>query len=252
MRPRILPMLILVATLTLGVRVGEIWQGFGGIATADPDAASGADFVADPFASLQLAQATPESEADAEGTPAEGADTAADAPAQNSEPAGQGGARDLLASADPLDMTEAEIELLQQLAKRREKLEQRADTLDRRESLVKAAEKRLTEKVDEMERLRSEIEDLLVKYDEQESKQLTRLVNIYEKMKPKDAARIFEDLDQDVLLKVVERMNERKTAPILAEMRPDKAQQLTIELAERVRPKSPNARRVYLDLRPYT
>jgi flagellar motility protein MotE (MotC chaperone) len=131
-------------------------------------------------------------------------------------------------------MTEAEIELLQQLAKRREKLEQRADTLNRRESLVKAAEKRLTQKVGEMERLRTEIEDLLVKYDEQETQQLTRLVNIYEKMKPKDAARIFEDLDQEVLLKVVERMNERKTAPILAEMRPDKAQQLTIELAERL------------------
>ena len=30
MRPRILPLLILVATLTLGVRVGETWQGFGG------------------------------------------------------------------------------------------------------------------------------------------------------------------------------------------------------------------------------
>ena len=152
---------------------------------------------------------------------------------EGSKPAGQGGARDLLAAADPLDMTEAEIELLQQLAERREKLDQRAQTLDRRESLVKAAEKRLTQKVGEPVRLRILIEEMLGKYDEQESRQLARLVNIYEKMKPKDAARIFEDLAKDVLLKVVERMNERKTAPILAEMRPDKAQQLTLELAER-------------------
>ncbi|MBK1670064.1 hypothetical protein CKO28_18680 [Rhodovibrio sodomensis] len=234
MRPRILPVLILVATLTLGVRMGEIWHGFGGIATADPDAASGADFVGDPFAGLQLAQATPEADQTADegdGTAADSAST--DSASQDAMPADADGARDMLAGADPLDMTEAEIELLQQLAKRREKLEQRAETLDRRESLVKAAEKRLNQKVGEMERLRSEIEALLVKYDEQESQQLTRLVNIYEKMKPKDAARIFEDLDQEVLLKVVERMNERKTAPILAEMRPDKAQQLTIDLAER-------------------
>ncbi len=229
MRPRILPVLILVATLTLGVRVGEIWQGFGGIAAADPDAASGADFVGDPFAGLQLAQATPEPQADGD---AVAGDTGA-ARETPAAPAEKAGARDLLAAADPLDMTEAEIELLQQLAKRREKLEQRAQTLDRRENLVKAAEKRLDQKVGEMERLRAEIEDLLVKYDEQETKQLARLVTIYEKMKPKDAARIFEDLDRDVLLKVVERMNERKTAPILAEMRPDKAQQLTLELAER-------------------
>ena len=237
MRPRILPVLILVATLTLGVRVGEIWQGFGGIAAADPDAASGADFVGDPFASLQVAQATPAAEAGAAGAQAEGQDagagTRADGDLETQAEPGQDGARDLLAAADPLDMTEAEIELLQQLAERREKLEQRAQTLARRENLVEAAEKRLNQKVGEMERLRAEIEQLLVQYDEQETKQLTRLVNIYEKMKPKDAARIFEDLDQDVLLKVVERMNERKTAPILAEMRPDKAQQLTLELAER-------------------
>jgi flagellar motility protein MotE (MotC chaperone) len=235
MRPRILPLLILAATLTLGVRVGEIWQGFGNIATADPDAAAGADFVGDPFASVQLAQATPEAApeddtaaaAESAGTDGQGEGAGADGPSRSGE------ARDLLASADPLDMTEAEIKLLQQLAERRQELDARAETLDRRESLVQAAEKRLSDKVGEMERLRSEIEDLLVKYDEQETQQLARLVNIYEKMKPKDAARIFEDLDQDVLLKVVERMNERKTAPILAEMRPDKAQQLTIELAER-------------------
>jgi flagellar motility protein MotE (MotC chaperone) len=239
MRPRILPVLILAATLTLGVRIGEIWHGFGGIAAADPDAASGADLVGDPFAGLQLAQATPEAD-DPAADGAAGADAnagTADAPADPEPEAADAppgeGARDLLSATDPLDMTEAEIELLQQLAQRRQKLDQREDTLDRRESLVKAAEKRLSQKVGEMERLRAEIEDLLVAYDEQESKQLDRLVTIYEKMKPDDAARIFEDLDQDVLLKVVERMNERKTAPILAEMRPDKAQQLTLELAER-------------------
>ena len=239
MRPRILPVLILVAVLTLGVRVGEIWEGVGGIAAADPDAAGGADFVGDPFGELQVAQADPGGAADAaadtdagpspEGDPGPAADTAANDPARGDRDGGRGA----LVSADPLEMSAAEIELLQQLAARRDELDQRAQTLARRESLVKAAEKRLSEKVGELERLRAEIEDLLVAYDEQESKQLTRLVTIYEKMKPKDAARIFEDLDRDVLLKVVERMNERKTAPILAEMRADKAQRLTAELAER-------------------
>ncbi|MBK1697726.1 MotE family protein [Rhodovibrio salinarum] len=235
MRPRILPVLILVATLTLGMRVGEIWQGFGGIAAADSDAATGADFVGDPFAGLQVAQATPEGDAQAgQETPTPSDEPAAGSAANDATETPEADKpRDLLSSADPLDMTEAEIELLQQLAKRREKLDQRAETLERRERLVQAAEKRLNEKVSEMERLRKEIEALLVKYDEQETKQLTRLVNIYEKMKPDDAARIFENLDKDVLLKVVERMNERKTAPILAEMRPDKAQELTLELAER-------------------
>ncbi len=231
MRVRILPILITFAVLTLGVRAGEIWQGFGGIAEAQGDAAAVADFVSDPFADAvptrpQIAQATPPEDAPS-------ADAAASDPAGQDAGSGPGASGDLLANADPLAMSDAEIELLQQLAARRKELDRREDQLEQRESVVQAAEKRLNDKVAELDRLRGEIEALLVDYDEQEDKQLTRLVNIYEKMKPKDAARIFEDLEMTVLLKVVERMKERSTAPILAEMRSDKAQELTLELAER-------------------
>jgi flagellar motility protein MotE (MotC chaperone) len=52
-------------------------------------------------------------------------------------------------------------------------------------------------------------------------------------MDAEDAAQIFENLDMTVLLKVVDRMNERRTAPILAEMGAEKAQALTLELAKR-------------------
>ena len=52
-------------------------------------------------------------------------------------------------------------------------------------------------------------------------------------MKPKDAARIFEELDMEVLLEVIERMKERKTAPILAQMNPQRAKTVTLELAQR-------------------
>ncbi len=58
-------------------------------------------------------------------------------------------------------------------------------------------------------------------------------MNIYESMKPDDAARIFEDLDMPVLLRVLGRMSERKSAPILAEMNAERAQAVTLELAER-------------------
>ena len=56
------------------------------------------------------------------------------------------------------------------------------------------------------------------------------LVKIYENMKPKDAARIFEDLELDTLLEVSERMKERKLAGIIAKMSPQKAREITIEL----------------------
>ncbi|HEX3498406.1 MAG TPA: hypothetical protein VHT04_03700, partial [Stellaceae bacterium] len=59
------------------------------------------------------------------------------------------------------------------------------------------------------------------------------LVRIYETMKPKEAARIFEQLDLPVLLDVLEQMKELKTAPILAAMDPAKVKAVTLALAAR-------------------
>jgi flagellar motility protein MotE (MotC chaperone) len=52
-------------------------------------------------------------------------------------------------------------------------------------------------------------------------------------MKPKDASNVFEKLDMNILLDVVERMKEAKIAPIIAAMNPDKAKSVTEELAGR-------------------
>src|SRR3546814_15442768 len=105
--------------------------------------------------------------------------------------------------------------------------------MDEREVLLKAAEQRIDQKIGELESLQSSIEALLVTHDEQSEAQMQSLVKIYESMKPKDAARIFEELDMEVLLEVVERMKERKTAPILAELNTQRAKPVTIELAPR-------------------
>jgi flagellar motility protein MotE (MotC chaperone) len=61
-------------------------------------------------------------------------------------------------------------------------------------------------------------------------------VKIYETMKPKDAARIFEQLDMPVLLGVLERMKEMKSSAILAAMDASKAKAATMALAERHAP----------------
>lgn len=237
MRFRLLPVLIVMAVLTLGMRLGEIWSGLGGIAVADGDAASSADFVADPFEPVQIAQAQGGdggAAASAEGGAASGAAGGEPGAAADTVPDGaeDGTTKDLTAR-DPLSMSEAEIELLQQLANRREELDQRAQKLEQRESLLKAAEKRLEKDISKLETLKADIEQLLVQYDKQQERQVKRLVSIYEKMDPEDAARIFEDMEMKVLLKVIDRMNERRTAPILAEMQPQQAQALTLELAKR-------------------
>src|SRR3546814_11509949 len=96
-----------------------------------------------------------------------------------------------------------------------------------------AAEKRIDERIAELKKLEASIKQIVQQYDQQEEKNLQSLVKVYENMKPKDAARIFEKLDPDVLLNVVERMKEAKVAAVLSEMTPATAQDLTVRLATR-------------------
>jgi flagellar motility protein MotE (MotC chaperone) len=98
---------------------------------------------------------------------------------------------------------------------------------------MEAAEGRVDRKLEELKALQATIEGLLVQHDQQEEEQMQSLVKIYESMKPKDAARIFEQLDMVVLLDVIGRMKERKSAPILAMMDPERAKEVTLELASR-------------------
>ena len=130
-------------------------------------------------------------------------------------------------------MTETEIEVLQSLANRREALDKREDEIDLREKLLIAAETRVDDKISELKGLEEQIASLLTTRDEKQEAQITSLVKVYETMKAKDAARIFEDLDTDILLDVAGRMKEKSMAAILAAMKSDAAQELTLMLVKR-------------------
>ena len=132
-----------------------------------------------------------------------------------------------------LKISESEFEVLQKLALRRKELDERAKKMDMRETLISAAEQRLEQKMAELKALKSLIEETLKNRNEDQEKQMQSLVKMYEAMKPKDAAQIFEELDIDVLLDVVARMSERKVAPILGLVTPDRAKEITVELADR-------------------
>jgi flagellar motility protein MotE (MotC chaperone) len=238
MRLRILPVLIVMAMAMLGLRLTDIWHGFGNLAAAEDKAGHEPDrvrakSVGDAVTDVQVAQAQ-----EGEGTSG-GANAQDDSEGRASETGKEATADrdDKDENADrpvnPLEMSNAEIEVLQQLSERRKALEARETKLDEREQLLQAARKRLEADIQRLEKLKSKIQDLLIDYDEQEEKQVKRLVNIYSNMDAEAAARIFENLKMDVLLKVVDRMNERRTAPILAEMQSEKAKELTQKLAKR-------------------
>ncbi|HUN51695.1 MAG TPA: hypothetical protein VMU42_11275 [Candidatus Sulfotelmatobacter sp.] len=132
---------------------------------------------------------------------------------------------------DPTTFTQAEVDLLQNLSTRRDELDKRAKDIEMRESVLAATAKKVDEKIAALKQIQDNIQALLKQRDAADERSLKSLVKVYENMKPKDAARIFEKLDMPILLQVVERMKERNLAAILAEMDPAKAKSITIELA---------------------
>ncbi|MDE2516139.1 MAG: hypothetical protein KGL12_08955 [Rhodospirillales bacterium] len=123
--------------------------------------------------------------------------------------------------------------LLIDLRQRRRQLDARAQALDARAALIAAEEKQLAQRISDMQALQRKLEALDAQRRGQDEKRWQALVQVYQAMAPRDAARIFDALDMQVLLHVVRHMNGRKVAPILAAMQPEKARSLTDALAYR-------------------
>jgi flagellar motility protein MotE (MotC chaperone) len=121
--------------------------------------------------------------------------------------------------------------LTERLAERREELDTRAAELEMRLALVEAAEKRIEERTAALEALEARINAMVDEKRTLEEAQFVAVVSMYETMKPKDAAAIFDQLDMSVLLRVARAINPRKMAPIMAKMDPMRAKDLTAGLA---------------------
>ena len=215
---RILPITIFAAALLLTVKLNSIW----GVIT-------------DPYYGRQAPAVAVASAIAQQETPAEGSQQTPAASGGGEPPLAPSSAPPL-APVDPglsaLNLTQTEIDTLQQLAARREELEQRERQIDRRQDLLSAAETRIDRKIVELKELQGVIDGLLVKHDEQQLRELRRAVKTYESMKPKDAAAIFNTMEMATLLSIAEQMREAKLAPVMANMTVVKANELTVKLLD--------------------
>jgi flagellar motility protein MotE (MotC chaperone) len=129
--------------------------------------------------------------------------------------------------------TGAERAILERLQQRREELDTRGRELDIRESLIQSAEKRMDAKLTEVKEVEDRIKVETQQKDAAENARLKGLVTMYENMKPRDAAKIFDRLETPVLIQVSSQINPRQMSEILAQMSPDIAEHLTVELASK-------------------
>jgi flagellar motility protein MotE (MotC chaperone) len=123
--------------------------------------------------------------------------------------------------------------VLERLQDRRHELDSRNRELEMRESLLKATEKRLDAKVNELKDMETRVNAATEAREKADAQRLKSIVSMYENMKPKEAARIFDRLDLKILVDVSTAMNPRTMSAILAQMQPEAAERLTVELANR-------------------
>ncbi len=117
--------------------------------------------------------------------------------------------------------------------------EQKADTATRQhrlreaEAILTATETRVGTQIQRLNAVKREVETLMTQRSNLQQEDLRRMVAIYEAMKPRDAARILNDLETDIVVDVLDRIAERRTAPILAEMADAKAREVTRLILQR-------------------
>lgn len=216
---RILPVTVFALILIFGLKLSAVWTDAQGVLFDVR------------LAEVQASEKEEEKPAEAEAPAAEEMVSAV-ATEKSAEPVNE----TRVAATDPTGVrqfSKSEIEVLERLVERRAELDRRGEELDMRDNLLKATEARIDEKITKLKEMETTLNSLLKLHDEQEKAQMESLVKIYEKMKPKDAARIFNDLEMDILIDVASSIKEAKMAAILAAMNSSRANKLTVELATR-------------------
>ena len=133
----------------------------------------------------------------------------------------------------PQTVSPSEKAILERLQSRRQELDARAREIDIRESLLRAAEQRIQSKTDEMKAVEQRISAANGQKSEADTARFKSIVTMYEGMKPKDAAKVFDRLEMPVLIEIASQIAPRKMSDILGLMMPEAAERLTVELARR-------------------
>ena len=127
----------------------------------------------------------------------------------------------------------SQARLLQLLGDRRKQVEDREKQMDVREGLLKATEMKIEKRIDDLKTIEDKISTGVQTQDAQKGKELQDIVKMYESMKAKDAARVFDRLEPTLLVDIARQMNPKKLGDVVAKMQPDTAEKLTVGLANR-------------------
>jgi len=127
--------------------------------------------------------------------------------------------------------TGEELNHLVKLVDRKKELDAREEELSRMEAELTQQKEDLQKKIAELERMRASISSILEEKVKADDQKIETLVQFYSNMKPPQAAKIFETLDEDLAVQIIGRMKKKNAADVLNLMKPEKAQLFTEKYA---------------------
>jgi flagellar motility protein MotE (MotC chaperone) len=164
-----------------------------------------------------------------------GSAMAEEAPAKKAAPA----AKDV-AAAKPEEaakeekkaaLTDDEIDHLSKLNARKKELDEREEELARAELELQTQKAELDKRLKDLEDVRRGISSVLEEKVKGDDKKIDTLVQMYSDMKPPQAAKVFETMDEDLAVDILGRMKKKNAADIMNLLKSEKAQVLSEKFA---------------------
>jgi flagellar motility protein MotE (MotC chaperone) len=110
-------------------------------------------------------------------------------------------------------------------------LAERAEALDRKEARLEQLRQELKAALTALQQERAKLAEARRVEDTAADVQLQRLVALYETMKPKAAAAIFQEMNVDVAARLLAKIQQEQASFILSSMEPRRAYALTVALS---------------------
>ena len=128
-------------------------------------------------------------------------------------------------------MSADDLDHLTKLNDRKKELDAREEELNRQEAELQAQKIEMDKRLKELEDMRGKISSMLEERVKADDQKIDTLVQMYSNMKPPQAAKVFETMDEDLVVEILGRMKKKNAADIMNLLKPEKAQIITEKYA---------------------
>ncbi len=132
-------------------------------------------------------------------------------------------------SAGPTSATQTlenkeELDHLSKLRDKKKELDAREEEINRLDSELQKQKGDLEARLKELRETREQISKMLEDRVKNDESKVETLVQMYSNMRPPQAAKVFETLDEDLAIDILGRMKKKSAADIMNLLKPEKAQ----------------------------